>query len=207
MDYHLRQLERLYESTESPEVGARLIRIHLRRGGKLSDFARDNAITEKSKYPPHLVWDEMMGRPEGTSKQSIREVSIELARRGWKANPAETMIFLNGEDALHCLRVVWPELSIPYLPEKQTLVLEDNPTLSPDMLLSISGIQVAASGNRLSNLRTPTAKIPFEDGLATIALEVLDRCVYTIFHGASTNPDLEWCSRGQLYSPDKETQG
>jgi len=65
MDFHLQQLKRAYQATQSPEIGYHLISVLLRNGARLSDL--------RNEYPHSLVWDVWMGYTPGHNQHIDRK--------------------------------------------------------------------------------------------------------------------------------------
>jgi len=193
MDYHFRQVERLYQATESCEIGAQLINVHLRRGGSLQDL--------RGKFPATLLWDARMGYDPGRTEKLVTSATVQLEAIGWRSEAPE--ILLVGDEQLF-FRAVWSELEIPFLMdnwrlsgEKQTLLLEDAPQLHLDPVINITNIKVAGSGGRQSPLWRSTKRVPFTDPVASFPL--LQECAYNIFHGSLSGPEQEQYGGGGIY--------
>ena len=193
MDYHFRQLERLYQATESCEIGAQLINICLRRGENLYDL--------RSRFPATLLWDTRMGYNPGRTEKLVISATVQLETIGWRSDPPEIMSLSEEQPYF---RAVWPKLEIPFLMdgwrlsgEKQTLLLEDAPQLHPDPVINITNIKVAGSGGRQSPLWRSTKRVPFTDPVASFPL--LQECAYNIFHGSLSGPEQEQYGGGDIY--------
>lgn len=199
MDYHLRQLERLFRVTESPEIGAQLINIYLRRGDAFLDI--------KHLFPAGLLWDTCMGYEPGKTSKLVTSISIRLDLLGWKVEPPKTMIIGDRDQAF--FRTVWDSLEIPFLMdgwrlpgEQQALVFEDVPILHLEPTLSIDKIKVAGSGGRNSSVFSCTKRVAVMD--ATEALAAIEECAYNIFHGALSGPEQERYSGSGIYSAEQQ---
>jgi len=198
MDYHLRQLERLYRATESPEIGAQLINIYLRRGDAFLDI--------KHLFPAELLWDTCMGHEPGTTGKLVKSISVQLDLIKWKAESPNTVLIGDRDQAF--FRAVWDSLEVPFLMdgwrlpgEHQALVLEDVPPIHLEPTLSIDKIKVAGSGGRNSNIFSCTKRVVMTDAAA--ALSNVEECAYNIFHGALTGPEQGRYSGSGLFSAEK----
>lgn len=211
MDSHLRQLERLYSSTESPEIGAQLINALRRSGASYSELL--------GRFPASLVWDVQQGYPPGQTEILVNRISAGITNYGWDADSPQILIIgiVGTPDSL--FRALWPNLRIPYLwdewrmpGEEQTIFVEDIPTIHHEPVLRIANIRVAGSGGRQTSFRSPTkyvsvgAPSPSEENGIPHALELLDDCAYNIFHGSVNGPEQDIYGGGgfSLFEPPTE---
>lgn len=197
MDYHLRQLERLFHVTESHEIGAQLINIYLRRGDAFQDI--------RHKFPAELLWDTCMGYDPGKTSKLVSSISKQLELLGWRTESLNTMLIGDRDQAF--FRAVWDSLEIPFLMdgwrlpgERQSLVFEDIPVMGLEPTLSIDKIKVAGSGGRNSSVFSCTKRVPVND--AVTALSTIEECAYNIFHGALSGPEQDRYSGSGIFSAE-----
>lgn len=200
MDYHLRHLERLYRATESAEIGAQLINVYLRRGETLQDL--------KHRFHASLLWDTCMGYEPGKTEKLVASISGRLDTMGWRFDRLDTMV-VGVERGQAFFRAIWNSLEIPFLMddwrlpgEKQTLVLEELPSVFLDPTLNVGGIKVAGSGGRNSSFFSSTKRVSVADVSAT--LTIVEECAYNIFNGSVTGPEQERYSGAGLYQAEED---